>query len=46
MPDEPPRHGQVMRVSNVELLFGLVCIYAITQLTLLVEGAHDPLRFV
>ena len=46
LPDEPPRHEQVMRVSNVELFFELVFVYAITQLTLLVEGAHEPLGFV
>ncbi len=45
MPDEPPRPEQVMRVSNVELFFELVFVYAITQLTLLVETAHEPLDF-
>src|SRR5258706_7002902 len=38
--------GQVMRVSNVELFFELVFVFAITQLTLLVDDAHEPLDFL
>jgi low temperature requirement protein LtrA len=38
--------AQVMRVSNVELFFELVFVFAITQLTLLVEVAHAPLDFM
>ena len=45
MTEAPPRRDEVMRVSNVELFFELVFVYAITQLTLLVEAAHAPLDF-
>src|SRR5258706_13887048 len=38
--------GQVTRVSNVELFFDLVFVFAITQLTLLVEQAQGPLDFL
>jgi low temperature requirement protein LtrA len=35
-----------MRVSNVELFFELVFVFAITQLTLLVDDAHEPFDFL
>src|SRR6059036_1233048 len=38
--------AQVMRVSNVELFFELIFVFAITQLTLLVERARDPLDYL
>src|SRR6058998_2299084 len=46
MMEPPPPSPQVLRVSNVELFFELIFVFAITQLTRLVEDAGGALDFL
>jgi len=41
-PPSPAAAPAIQRVSNIELFFDLVFVFALTQLTGVIEHAHGP----